>query len=171
MLNNSGYGGAMDTLMSILHVGTAVFIVGPMAILPMTAMRGLRAGNADQVRTLASSTFVFSLLSLLTFLFGFGAMGMAPKEYGLSFADTWIWLSIVLYVVALGISLFVVVPSMRRAAAALDSAPTDVSGQASPAVASDAAAAKSSGYGAIMGGSGVASLLLVIVVILMIWKP
>ena len=161
----------MNTLISILHIGTAVFIVGPMAIVPMTAMRALRAGNAGQVRTLATSTFVLSLLSLLTFLFGFGAMGMAPKQYDISFADTWIWLSIVLYVVALAISLFVVVPSMRRAAAALDSAPTDVSGRVSPAVASDAAAAKKSGYAAISAGSGVASLLLVIVVILMIWKP
>lgn len=165
----------MDTIISILHIGTAVFIVGPMAIIPMTAMRALRAGNAGQVRTLATSTLVLSLLSLLTFLFGFGAMGMAPKKFNISFADTWIWLSIVLYIVALAISLFIVVPSLRRAATALGAVPADASG----ALAADAAGAAPAagerparpGYGAIAGGSGVASLLLVIVVILMIWKP
>ena len=39
----------METLFAVLHVVSAVFIVGPMAILPMTAMRALRAGNAGQV--------------------------------------------------------------------------------------------------------------------------
>ncbi|MCB1280950.1 MAG: conjugal transfer protein TrbL, partial [Salinibacterium sp.] len=82
----------MSTLFAILHVATAVFIVGPMAILPMTAMRSLRAGQGGQVRTLAKSTTVFTLLSLIPFLIGFGLMGM----YKIPFDRTWIWLSIVL---------------------------------------------------------------------------
>ena len=63
----------MGTLLNILHVVTAVFIVGPMAILPMTGMRAIRAGNAGQVLTLAKSTFVLSLASLAVVIFGFGA--------------------------------------------------------------------------------------------------
>lgn len=146
------YREGMSTIFAILHVVTAVFIVGPMAILPMTAMRSLRAGEAGQVRSLAKSTTVFTLLSLLTFILGFGLMGM----YKIPFETTWVWLSIVLYAVAFVIALFVVVPSMRRAAAAMDGA--DASSQ--PA-----------GYGAIAGGSGVTSLLLVAVVVLMVWRP
>lgn len=141
----------MSTIFAILHVATAVFIVGPMAILPMTAMRSLRAGQAGQVRTLAKSTTVFTLLSLIPFLIGFGLMGM----YKIPFDRTWVWLSIVLYLVAFVIALVLVVPAMRRAAALLE-------GSESTAP---------SGYGMIAGGSGVVSLLLLAVVVLMAWKP
>lgn len=141
----------MSTIFAILHVATAVFIVGPMAILPMTAMRSLRAGQAGQVRTLAKSTTVFTLLSLIPFLIGFGLMGM----YKIPFDRTWVWLSIVLYLVAFVIALVLVVPAMRRAAALLEG--------------SDSTAP--SGYGMIAGGSGVVSLLLLAVVVLMAWKP
>jgi len=149
----------MDTLISILHVGTAVFIVGPMAIIPMTGLRALRSGNAAQVKTLATSTMIFSWLSLLTFVFGFGAMSMAPEEYNLSFTTPWILWSSILYVIAFLLNVVVVVPQMRKAAAAIAEAPEG------------AAAAKPAGYGAIAASNGIASLLLVVVVVLMIWKP
>ncbi|KAA9111296.1 DUF2269 family protein [Microbacterium rhizomatis] len=148
----------MDTLISILHIGTAVFIVGPMAILPMTGLRALRAGNAGQVRTLAKSTMILTWLSLLTFVFGFGAMSLADPKYGLTFTTPWILWSSILYVIAFVATMFVVVPQLTKAAAELDAG-------------SVADGAKPSGYGAIAAASGVSSLLLVAVVVLMIWKP
>jgi len=153
----------MDTIFTVLHVVTAVFIVGPMAIIPMTAMRAVRAGNAAQVRVLAKSTTVFSWLSLIVFVLGFGVMGMADKEYGLSFTTPWILWSIILYVVAFALSVFVVVPAMNKAADALEASAT--------ASAGGAVAAEKSGYPAIAAGSGIVSLLLVAVVVLMVWKP
>ncbi|MGX5697687.1 DUF2269 family protein [Agromyces soli] len=152
----------MDTLFTVLHVVTAVFIVGPMAILPMTAMRAVRAGNGAQVAVLAKSTTIFGWLSLIVFVLGFGVMGMAPDEYELSFTTPWILWSIILYVIAFALTLFVVVPAMNKAAAAL---------QAEPASAQGGADASKSGYPAIAAGSGIASLLLVAVVVLMVWKP
>ncbi|GAA4153573.1 DUF2269 family protein [Leifsonia shinshuensis] len=152
----------METLFAVLHVVSAVFIVGPMAILPMTAMRAVRAGNAGQVEVLAKSTNLISLLSLLVVFFGFGVMGLADKKYGLSIVTPWILWSIILYVVALGLTLFLVVPTMRRAAEALTAAGAAEGGSAT---------ATPSKYPAIAAGSGVASLLLVAVVVLMVWKP
>jgi flagellar biosynthesis/type III secretory pathway M-ring protein FliF/YscJ len=69
---------------------------------------------------------------------------------------TWIWLSVVLYLVAFLIALLLVVPAMRRAATKLEG-----SDSATP----------SGGYGMIAGGSGFVSLLLLAVVVLMVWKP
>ena len=146
----------MDTVLTVLHVVTAVFIVGPMAILPMTAMRAVRAGNGAQVAVLAKSTMIFSWLSLIVFLLGFGVMGMADEKFGLSFTTPWILWSIILYVIAFALSLFVVVPAMNRAAEALGST-------------NDGAA--KGGYPAIAAGSGIVALLLVAVVVLMAWKP
>ncbi|WP_431279680.1 DUF2269 family protein [Leifsonia poae] len=166
----------MDTLFAILHVVTAVFIVGPMAIIPMTAMRAVRAGNASQVRTLAKSTNLLSLLSLLTVLFGFAVMGMSDPKFNLSVTTPWILWSIIAYLVALALTLFVVVPTMRRAADALDSVPAAAAPAAAAAAAAApapaaAATADSRGYPAIAAASGVASLLLLLVVVLMVWKP
>ncbi|NNC13003.1 DUF2269 family protein [Planctomonas sp. JC2975] len=157
-----------SVIFDILHVVAAVFIVGPMAILPMTAMRAIRAGHAGQVRSLARSTNVFSLLSLLTVILGFGAMGLSDPKYHTTIASTWIWLSIVFYVVALGLTLFVVVPAMRRAA---DNLEGEEIVEAEDPAAKGASSAQTGGYGAIAGTSGIASLLLVAIVVLMVWKP
>jgi uncharacterized membrane protein len=143
----------MGTVLNVLHVVTAVFLVGPMAILPMTALRAVRAGNGPVVTLLARSTWVFSLASLLVAVLGFGVVGTADERFGLSVGTPWVLTSIVLYLVALVLSLVLVGPSMRRAAADL------------------AAGGATAAYGRIAAGSGVVSLLLLAVTVLMVWKP
>ncbi|MCS5717114.1 DUF2269 domain-containing protein [Herbiconiux sp. CPCC 205763] len=165
----------METLFSVLHVVGAVFIVGPMAILPMTALRAIRAGNTAQVRTLAKSTMIFSYLSLIVFVLGFGLVGMADEKYALSLTTPWVLWSIIAYVVAIVLNLVVVVPSMRRAGAAAEPSGAATAGAGGVATAGGAATAggtnQRSGYPAISAGSGIVSLLLVLVVVLMVWKP
>ena len=146
----------MDTLLNVLHVVTAVFLVGPMAILPMTALRAVRAGERTTVAILARSTRVFSLLSLLVAVLGFGVVGTAGEQFGLSLTTDWVLTSIVLYLLALALSLTLVVPSLTRAAAQLGE------GRAGGAGAL---------YGRIAAGSGIVSLLLVAVTVLVVWKP
>jgi uncharacterized membrane protein len=146
----------MDTVLTVLHVVAAVFLVGPMAILPMTALRALRAGEWSMVSTLAVSTRVFSLASVLVAVLGFGVVGTADKRFDLSVTTSWVLTSIILYVVALALSLAVVVPAMKRAAGELEGG----RGEAARAL-----------YGRIAAGSGVVSLLLVAVTVLMVWKP
>ncbi len=145
----------MDTLLSVLHVVTAVFIVGPMAILPMTGLRAIRSGNAGQVKTLATSVLIFSWLSLLVVVFGFGVLGVSDPKYHLSFGTPWVWISTIAYLIALLLNLFLVVPTLRKAS-------TEVSKDGS---------GKAARYPQISAGSGIASLLLVLVVVLMVWKP
>ena len=64
--------------------------------------------------------------------------------------------SIVLYVVALGVSLFVVVPALDAAAKVLSTG----GAEAGRAV-----------YGRIAASSGVVSLLLLAITVLMVWRP
>lgn len=172
----------METVLNVLHVVAAVFIVGPMAILPMTGMRAVRAGQGGQVATLAKSTNIFTLLSLVVVFFGFGVMGMADKKFNLSFTTPWILISIILYVIALVLSLALVVPGLRAAAERLqgsgnaDGGTTEVAGGTGAAAVKGAAggtatAVKAPEYGRIAAGSGLVSLLLLAVVVLMVWKP
>ncbi len=147
----------MEALFTTLHVVGAVFIVGPMAILPMTGMRAIRAGQGSQVVVLARSTFVFSLLSLLVVVFGFGILPFS--KYGTSVTTPWVLISLILYVIAVGLSLLGVVPAMRSVAEALTTAPAG------------ATVDTKSGYSRVAMLSGIASLLLVVIVVLMTWKP
>jgi uncharacterized membrane protein len=143
----------MEKLLNVLHVLTAVFLVGPMAVLPMTAMRSLRAGHGDQVSSLARSTVVFSIGSVVVALLGFALLGMTGDKHGTSVSTPWVLWSVIAYLVALGLTLFVVAPAMRAAAA-------------------DARSGRASGsYAKIAAPSGVSSLLLAVVVVLMVWKP
>ncbi len=143
----------METLLTVLHVLTAVFVVGPMAVVPMTALRSLRAGHTDQVVALARSTVVYSLGSVVVALLGFAVLGMTGDRHDTSVTTPWVLWSIVAYVVALGLTLLVVVPAMRSAAGAMRSGET------------------LSSYAKVAAPSAVASLLLVVVVVLMVWKP
>jgi len=146
----------MDTVLTALHVVAAVFIVGPMAILPMTALRAVRAGNAPVVELLGTSTRIFTLASLVVALLGFALLGVLGKTENVSVGSGWVLTSIVLYVIALALSLFVVVTSLQKAAAALT---TGGPGGAQ------------SVYGRIAASSGVVALLLVAVTVLMVWRP
>lgn len=147
----------MHTLLDVLHVLAAVFLIGPMAVLPMSAMRSVRAGDGAAVLTTARSTMVFSLASLLVVLFGFGVLGMSDKKYDLSVATPWVLISIILYAIALALNVLAVVPALRSAGEHLQEA--------------GAATLRGNDYKRIAMTSGVVTLLLVAVVVLMVAKP
>jgi len=142
----------MEALFGSLHVVAAVFIIGPMTIFPMTAMRALRSGNEAQAAALTRSSGLFSWLSLIVAVFGAGLVSFVPKDDNLRFSTPWLLISIILYAVAVTLSLTVVVPLLRKATAAL-------------------AEGAKKGYGAIAASSGIVAILLVAVVVLMVWRP
>ncbi|WP_223627312.1 DUF2269 family protein [Microbacterium sp. EST19A] len=139
----------MDTLFSILHVTSAVFVVGPMAIMPMAAMRSLRHGDNERSIKSGRSVRLLSYLSLIVMVTGFGVMGMADPKYDLTITTPWVLGSLVFYVVAVLATLVVTVPALVHPGRQT----------ANPAYARAAIS------------SGLATLCLVAVVILMVWKP
>ncbi|SDZ56300.1 DUF2269 family protein [Herbiconiux ginsengi] len=139
----------METLFSILHVVSAVFIVGPIAIMPMAALRSLRTGDTQRAMGSAKSIRLLSYLSLIIVITGFGVMGMADPKYNLNITTPWVLASLILYAVALLATLIVTVPAFQH------------SGRQP----------YSSAYARAAASSGIATLCLIAVVILMVWKP
>lgn len=139
----------MDIFFNILHVASAVFIIGPVSILPMASLRYLRAGDTTRTAASAKRIRLLSWLSLLVVITGFGAMSLADPQYKLSITTPWVLWSLVLYAVALILTLAVVVRTFERAA--------EHSGR--------------SIYSRAAASSGIATLSLVGVVVLMVWKP
>lgn len=140
----------METLFSILHVVSAVFIVGPIAIMPMAALRSLRTGDADRAGASAKSIRLLSYLSLIIVITGFGVMGMADPKYNLSITTPWVLASLILYVVALLATLLVTVPAFQHA---------------------DRERPRASVYTRAVISSSIATVSLIAVVVLMVWKP
>ena len=143
----------METLFAVLHVVAAIFIIGPMAALPMVGLRSLRHGNSAQVALLARATGIFGWLSLVVALLGFGLVAFVDPEDKLTYTTPWLLTSIILYAVAITVTLSGVEPLMKRAAARL----------------ADGKLAME--YRPIVALSGLSALLLVAVVVLMVWRP
>jgi uncharacterized membrane protein len=141
-----------------LHVIFAVFIVGPMAVLPHTGLRALRVHDAKQVRNIARSVGIFTWLSLIVFVLGFASEGAAQ----IPFTRLWVWLSVLLYAGAFVLSVFVVVPSLRRGADEIEGAAPVAEGET---------AQRPAAYSAVAATAGVTTVLLVVVVILMAFRP
>lgn len=140
----------METLFSILHVVSAVFIVGPIAIMPMAALRSLRTGDTQRATASAKSIRLLSYLSLIIVITGFGVMGMADPKYNLSITTPWVLASLILYAVALLATLIVTVPAFQHA---------------------NSQQPQTFAYTRAVTSSSVATLSLVAVVVLMVWKP
>jgi len=143
----------METTFAVLHVTAAIFIIGPMTILPMTGMRAIRAGNASQVGSLARSTALLGWLSLIVAILGFGLVAFVDPDENLTYGTPWVLASIILYTGAVSITLSAVAPLLKRAGARL------------------AAGTPSIEYGRIAALSGLVAVLLVTVTVLMVWRP
>src|SRR4051794_22641780 len=148
----------MFKLLLFLHLLAAIFAVGPLVGAATTASRALRHSDATAATSAARMIRLYSYVSVVVVVLGMGLMSQkAPwdsaEEVG-EIGDTWIWLSLLLWVAAMAISLGVLVPSLRKAAAAIG--------------AGDSA---DSLVGRVAGGGGVVGLIFAVIVVLMVYRP
>jgi uncharacterized membrane protein len=97
------------------HLLFAVFTIGPLVHAVTTAGRGIRQGDGAATAAAARIARIYGYASLLVPLVGFGLMSQkrGGKQLG-DFSDTWIWLSALLWLVAIIITLGEVVPTLER---------------------------------------------------------
>lgn len=142
-------------LLLVLHLVSALFLVGPAAVAAMTSPRLARAGRSEALRDAARSTRLCTLGSLLVVLLGTALVAVSGEGTPQwSMGDAWVSASYVLWLVAVVLVLVVVVPAQEAAAGAADG------GQ-------DA----SSYAGRIAAAGGAATLCWVAIVVLMVLKP
>jgi uncharacterized membrane protein len=144
-------------LLLFLHLLTAIFAIGPLVHTATTAVRGLRTGDASATASAARSTRIYSYASVAVVIFGFGLMSMdSPYHSGkvAEFGEVWIWLSVVLWVIAVAVALGLLAPSLERAT-------TTINGGEKPEA--------STGTVALAGG--VIGLLFFVIVLLMVYQP
>ena len=148
----------MFKLLLFLHLLAAIFAVGPLVGAATTASRALRNSDAGAATSAARAIRLYSYVSVVVVIFGMGLRSQkAPwdsSEEVAQIGDTWIWLSLLLWVAAMAISLGVLAPSLGKAAAEIGS-----SGSAATMV------------GRVAGSGGVLGLIYAVIVVLMVYQP
>ena len=148
----------MFKLFLFLHLLAAIFAVGPLVGAATTASRALRTPDADAARSAARTVRVYSYVSVIVVVLGMGLMSAkAPwdeSEHVAEIGDTWIWLSLLLWVAAMAVSLGLLVRSLTTAATEIGE------GRGVGRLTARVAA-----------GGGVVGLLYAAIVLLMVYQP
>jgi Ca2+/Na+ antiporter len=96
-----------DRLLMILHIGFAIFALGPLTAATMATPRYIRRADATVMRYLNRATRIYGLLTLGIFLFG---LLLAHGD----FSRVWLSASMTLFIVAL-VLLLIVERDQRKA--------------------------------------------------------
>jgi hypothetical protein len=140
-----------------LHVLFAIFAIGPLVHAATSAGRGVRQGDAQATTSSARTLRIYAYASLLVVMLGFALMS-SKSDYthktGASFGDTWIWLSTLLWIIAIGLVLGILVPGLGHA--------TELMTEKESA---------SALTGRIAAAGGMVGLLFAAVVLLMVYRP
>jgi hypothetical protein len=137
------------------HLVFVVFAIGPLVHAATTASRGVRRGDGVATATAARTLRVYAYVSVLVVIAGFGLMSQKIRgEKIAEFSDVWIWLSVLLWLLAMAVVLGVLVPT-------LDKVTTSI--QAEESVVTLTARVAAAG--------GVVALIFLAIVIVMVYKP
>lgn len=144
----------MFKVLLALHLVTAVFAIGPLVHAATTASRGLRQGDTAAIGASSRMIRIYTAASVVVVVLGFGLMSATSPythEKVASFGELWIWLSVVLWLVAAALAFLVVVPTLDKAAADVTNARALV--------------------GRVAAAGGVIGILFAVIVFLMVYRP
>ncbi|MEU8124310.1 hypothetical protein AB0C21_36835 [Spirillospora sp. NPDC049024] len=178
-----------DRILLLLHIGFAIFTLGPLTAATMSTPRYIRKRDVVVVRYLHRTTQIYGIGTLGIFLIG---LGLAKGEL----AEVWLTVSMTLFVVAL-VLLLIIERDQRKAAhllevAAAGAKPAVVPARPAAAEAGEGAAEAEAGAGEPAGGataepvtageiaqvergrlaamSGVVALIWLVILVLMVWN-
>ena len=158
----------------VLHIVTAIFGFGAVVLNGVYARLAMKARGAEGLAISEANyavTMIGEKLIYLVPLLGIGLVGMSDKVW--SFGQAWIWLALVLYVVALGASHAVLIPSHHR----INELSRQLVSMGPPGVGAEMTGpppqvAEIEALGRRMAPVGASlDVILVVIVALMVWKP
>ena len=141
-----------------LHLIAAIAVVGPLIYGATTAVRGIRTQDASATASSARLVRVYSIVSVAVVIFGFGLMSATSpytQQKVASFGETWIWLSLLLWAIAVALGLAVLSPALHRITSEI-TAGTEVT---------------LSLRGRVAGVGGVVGLIFLVIIVLMVYQP
>jgi hypothetical protein len=173
-----------DRLVLWLHVGFAIFTIGPVTVAIMSTPRYIRKRNVVIVRYLYRTTRLFALISL-----GVLIAGVVLANQLNDFSKPWLSVSLTLFVVALALLVLILrdqhraIAALEEAAEVADDAAAEAADQTAEAAAARSERAKLLGgpiteeelhphveRGRITSLGGVVSVIWLVILVLMVWN-
>jgi hypothetical protein len=172
-----------DRLVLWLHVGFAIFTIGPVTVAIMSTPRYIRKRNVVIVGYLYRTTRLFTVISLAVLIAG---LVLANQLH--DFSKPWVSVSLTLFVVAIAL-LVLILRDQHRAIAALEEAEEVAADTAAGADQPDAEAGERSERAQVLGSpitaeelhphlergritslGGVVSVIWLVILVLMVWN-
>jgi uncharacterized membrane protein len=153
----------------VLHLLTVIFGLGAVSLNALYGRESrVRRGAAGLAITEANE-FVSGVATYIIYMVPItGILAVMASDKAWKFSQTWVWLSLLLYIVALGISHGVVRPTVRKMIATMK----EMEAGPPPAGGPPPQVAVMERLGATMAKAGPAlTLLLISIVALMVFKP
>jgi uncharacterized membrane protein len=160
-----------------LHIVCAVVGFGAVALNGLYAQQirnKLQQGRVAEALAVHDANFSVSKIGeyfiYAVFLLGFGVLGLAKvgDHTVYSFSQTWVWLSVLLYVVGIGLSHGVMIPGAKRLAALM----REIVAGPPPADGPPPQATEMATIGQRLGTVGpILDIILVVIIALMVFKP
>jgi uncharacterized membrane protein len=101
-----------------LHIACAIVGFGAVVLNGIYAAQAQKREGAARTGVLEANHFVSTIgeyFIYAVFLLGFALVGTSDKLY--KFSQTWVWLSVILYLIAIGIAHGVLIPTQKKAIA------------------------------------------------------
>lgn len=137
------------------HLVFVVFTIGPLVHAATTAGRGVRRGDGVATASAARTLRIYAYVSVLVIVAGMALMSQKEDGQKLAeFSNTWIWLSLVLWAVAMGVVLGVTVPALNKASKLIEAQDSVVTLT-----------------GRVAASGGVVALIFLVIIVLMAYKP
>lgn len=138
-----------DKVLLWLHIGFAIFAIGPVTVAMMATPRAIRSKNVEVLRYLNRTTRIFGLVTLGVFLFG----AILGRD---EFDQAWLSISMTLFIVSFILLFALVERDQRKAIGKL--------GNDDP---EDDARVQT---GRIASMAGVISVIWLVILVLMVWQ-
>jgi hypothetical protein len=139
-----------------IHLAVVIFIIGPLAVGSVTASRAVAQGKEglEALRSGVRTFRIYGALSILAPIFGSAMIGLGGEGKEWKFSQAWVSASFALYLVAILDVFLVLLPSTRKALAAVEAGETAEVLQ-----------------GRIQAAGGVAMLCWTLILVFMVFKP
>jgi len=158
MLAFAGTNSGIYKFLLVLHILSAIVGLGAVMLNGLYAAQTQRRPGPAGRAVFEANLFVTQVAEYVIYLipiFGIALIYTSDKVW--KFSQTWTWLSLLLYLIAIGISHAVMKPGAKRILALMDR---------------DGAGAEITEVGKRLGVGGAAlNVIVVVILFLMIWKP
>jgi hypothetical protein len=157
----------------VAHIFCAIVGFGSVFLNALYGQQVRKRGGREGLAVFQANFFVSGIGQFFIYgVFVFGFLLVLESSKAWKFSQTWVWLAMLLYVIALGVSHGILLPSLRRMQALMeqmvDAGPPPAGAPPGP----PPQAAEMAALGQRVGASGTfLDVMIVVILVLMVWKP